>query len=244
MLRVPSQKKSWAAFRCAIDSFPIISLRQQAREERLSKSAVGYSSYEIRVRKNTVCFNFTAHGFPIHVDRLVLQLISHRNTPEPSSADSQTDSSHGASPSPRMESLQHAPAHNFVHVKLSLPTELWPAPIPSIHLIRNSSSHPQIIQLAPSSYTPSGLISHKSASPNNLPYLSKSMEFRSQCSLAPESTFMVYSAGQKTPIHIEAAPLMCVSSPVDRSGWLYRTELVSNFWGAMCSSQGVMDTVH
>ncbi|KAF9478326.1 hypothetical protein BDN70DRAFT_880094 [Pholiota conissans] len=173
----------------------------------------------------------------------ILQLISHRNTPEPSSAGSQTDSSHGASPSPRIESRHHSSSHNYVHVKITLQTEPWPAPVPSIHLIRNSPSHPQIIQLAPSAYPLNGLISHKSASPNILSYLSKTMEFRSQCALLEESTFTVYYAGSRNLVHKEDMSLMCISSPVHSSGWLYRSELVSEFWGTICSSQDLSSYV-
>lgn len=172
-------------------------------------------------------------------------MISHRHTPEHSSANSETDSSYAASPSPRPESRSQASAGigdpaSFVHVKIALQNELWPAPIPSIHLIGNESVRPQIIQLSPESHRPSGMSYHNKPqiTPNILSFLSNSVEFKSQYALNQKSTVLVYVNSQSAPIHMENVPVVCMSSPVQQSGWLYRSELVSEFWETLCSSQG------
>ncbi|KJA14524.1 hypothetical protein HYPSUDRAFT_49086 [Hypholoma sublateritium FD-334 SS-4] len=173
----------------------------------------------------------------------IRQLISHRLTPDHSSANSETDSSYAASPSPRPESRSQASAGlgepaSFIHVKIALQSELWPAPIPSIHLISNESVRPQIIQLSPESHRPSGMSYHnKPMSPNILSCLNNSVEFKSQYALDQNSTVLVYVNGQSAPIHVENVQVTCISSPAQQSGWLYRSELVSAFWETLCSSQ-------
>ncbi|KAF8972169.1 hypothetical protein BDZ97DRAFT_1783536 [Flammula alnicola] len=174
----------------------------------------------------------------------ILQLISHhRNTPEPTSTSSQSEGSQGLPHRhlPRAVPLPPPPVDTkLIYVKISLQSELWPAPIPSIHFVNNDTTNPQFIQLSPSSYPPSGSRSqNKDYSSSILPFLSRSVEFPSPCALTPESTFVVYVNGSNTPVHTEIVPLRCMSSPMQRSGWLYGSDLVPAFWEMLCSSRDI-----
>ena len=128
-----------------------------------------------------------------------------------------------------------------IHVKISLQSELWPSPTPRINLAYNDSALPQTIQLSPLATQPSQrsgrLIQGKSSSAL-LPFLSGHIELPSPFQLLPQSKFMVYLAGSSAPIHVEMAPLICLSSPMQSTAWLYSTELVPSFWNQLGSDHG------
>ena len=130
---------------------------------------------------------------------------------------------------------------SFIHVKISLQSELWPSPTPRINLAYNDSALPQTIQLSPLATQPSQrsgrLIQGKSSSAL-LPFLSGHIELPSPFQLLPQSKFMVYLAGSSAPIHVEMAPLICLSSPMQSTAWLYSTELVPSFWNQLGSDHG------
>ena len=171
-------------------------------------------------------------------------MISRRQTPEHSATNSETDSNYAASPSPRPESCSQASAGpgelaTLVYVKIALQSELWPSPTPSVLLIAYESVRCQIIQLSPGSHRPSGMsYQNTPTTPNMLSFLSNCVEFKSQYALSQESTALVYINGQTAPIHMETVPVIYMSSSVQQSLWLYRSELVSGFWETLCANQG------
>jgi hypothetical protein len=124
----------------------------------------------------------------------------------------------------------------FTHVQISL-QDLKPCPVPAIYFIENSPMNPHIIKLSPRPHVNPKLEIRASAS-SNLSYLSGTVEFPSACALALQSTFLVYLDDSDTPLHSEIAPLKCLSSPMNHSGWLYSSEIAPDFWDTLCSSPG------
>ncbi|KDR76000.1 hypothetical protein GALMADRAFT_457965 [Galerina marginata CBS 339.88] len=172
----------------------------------------------------------------------ILQLISHRGTPEPTYPSSHSDCSSGVSPSPPPDSQAPTPPsrQTLLHIKIALQNELWPSPTPSIHFVNmDSTTPPQSIQLAPLASPPHGQLFPGKSSSNILPFLCGSVQFPSPFALMPQSTFLVYMNGSNAPVHMELAPLKCISSPIQSTGWLYGSDLVPSFWGKLCSSQDV-----
>lgn len=157
----------------------------------------------------------------------VLNLISHRSTPEPS-ASSQSEYSQTASPSPppdqETSSTPYAtrglsPSNPLtVYVQISLGHDTWPTIAPAIHFVGNSANDPQNIHLSSSSGT--------------------SVEFLSSTALSLQSTFTVYVNGSNAPMHTEVVPLTCISSPMHRSGWLYGSQILPAFWTRFSLSRG------
>ncbi|KAJ3505305.1 hypothetical protein NLJ89_g7488 [Agrocybe chaxingu] len=173
----------------------------------------------------------------------ILNLISHRGTPETTSVSSTSECSPAASPSPSLSpspdprpSGSNSP-QTIVYVDIALQNEMWPTPIPSVHFVANDSTTPQLIQLSPSLSASNALLPPGASS--LLSSMCPSVEFPSHTGLALQSTFIVYMNGSNSPIHTEVAPLKCISSPMQRSGWLYSTDLVPSFWPVLCSCQDV-----
>ncbi|PPQ95203.1 hypothetical protein CVT26_014894 [Gymnopilus dilepis] len=174
----------------------------------------------------------------------ILDLISHRGTSVAMSTSSRSeytpDITPDVSPSPPPPTPSPIPPvfESSIHVKISLQSELWPSPTPRINLAYNDSALPQTIQLSPLATQPSQrsgrLIQGKSSSAL-LPFLSGHIELPSPFQLLPQSKFMVYLAGSSAPIHVEMAPLICLSSPMQSTAWLYSTELVPSFWNQLGS---------
>ncbi|KAF8150069.1 hypothetical protein B0H34DRAFT_678986 [Crassisporium funariophilum] len=168
----------------------------------------------------------------------ILHLISHRHTPEPTSTSSPSEYSGGASPTPPPDSRLPTPKPKpvVVYVMICLQEDLWPAPTPSVHFVNNDTLTPQRIQLAPSPCAPRGRGSGSCTS-SVLRSLSGSVEFPSPCALVLQSSFNIYMNGSNSPVHSEIVPLRCISSPMQRSGWLYTSEFAPNFWETLCSSR-------
>jgi hypothetical protein len=169
----------------------------------------------------------------------VLQLLSHRNITG-SGSQSERSVSTSVSPSPSPDG-RHSVSMNQEHtyVKILLQDELWPAPTPSIRLINFDTNHSQSIQLSPTCPPSGTVMSQNRSSRNILPYLSGAIELPSSCALLPQSKFIVYVEGSTSPVHSEVASLKCISSPMQRSGWLYSFDLVPNFWENLCTSRGI-----
>lgn len=167
---------------------------------------------------------------------LVLQLISHRGTPELQSAGSQEDCSTRASVTPPPSpDHQVSSKSTFIHVQISLQRELRRCPVPVVQFIENDLTNPQIIRLSPRPYVDPKM---KASACSNLSYLSGTVEFPSPCALVLQSTFLVYSDDCNTPVHSEIAPLKCLVSPMKESGGLYSAEIAPDFWDTLCSSPG------
>ena len=109
-----------------------------------------------------------------------------------------------------------SPVSTYIHVLICLQKDLRPCPVPAVHLIENDSMNPHVIKLSPRSYADPKM---KASACSILSYLSGTVEYRSSCRLALESTFHVYVDGSDTPLHSEMAPLKCLSSG------LYSSEL-------------------
>ncbi|KAF8910555.1 hypothetical protein CPB84DRAFT_1763969 [Gymnopilus junonius] len=168
----------------------------------------------------------------------ILQLISSRGTPEPTSTSSRSAFSADISPSPSPPTPTVMPPamESSIHVKIFLQSELWPSPTPSIDLANRSSSLPQTIQLAPlasSPSQPSGRLIRGKSSSSLLPFLSGHVQLPSPFPLLPQSKLVVYLAGSTVAIHEEIVSLNCMSSPMQGTGWLYSSELVPNFWSKL-----------
>lgn len=179
----------------------------------------------------------------------VLQLISHRGTPEPTSTSSQSDYSPDVSPSPPPPTPSPIPPtlQSSVYVKISLQTELWPSPTPCIDLASGDSALLQTIQLAPLASPPSqpsGRLLQGKSSSALLPFLSGHVQLPSPFPLLPQAKFVVYLTGSSVPIHMEIAPLNCISSPIQSTGWLYSSELVPTFWSKLGSDHGTFHSYH
>lgn len=184
---------------------------------------------------------YTAFLFFAHIYAPpVLQLISHRSPSEAPSTGSQSDYSPCVSPSPppQPEYCPIVSPTKPVHVRINLQNELWPTRIPCIDFVSKDVANPQTIQLAPAACTPNGSIPQDMTT-SILPFLCSMVQFPSPFPLLPQSTFIVYANGSNSPMHMESAPVKCLSSPADRSGWLYSSELVPGFWGKLCSSHGM-----
>ena len=110
-----------------------------------------------------------------------------------------------------------------------------PCHVPAVRLVKNDPSTPHIINLSPWPHVDPKI---RSSTSSNLCYLSGTVRFASPCSLALQSTFLVYFDDSNTPLHSEIAPLKCLSSPTKQSGWLYSSEIAPDFWDTLCSSPG------
>jgi hypothetical protein len=123
----------------------------------------------------------------------------------------------------------------FIHVQISLQKVLKPCPVPVVRFVENDPRNPHIINLSPWSHVNSRMGSSTSS---YLSYLSGTVRLSSPCTLALQSTFLVYLDDSDTPLHSEIAPLKCLSSPTNHSGWLYSSEIAPDFWDTLCSSPG------
>ena len=235
------------AFPCEIGSFRIIFSKRQGSDGHPSKSVVAFNNCGIPARKIEVrCPSRLPLPAELKLNRdvirfPVLQLLSHRNIRDTGSgSQSERSVSASVSPSPPSDG-RHSVSTNQEHtyVKIVLQDELWPAPTPSIRLINTDTNHPQSIQLSPTCPPSGTVISQNRSSRNILPYLSRSIELPSSCALLPQSTFVVYVEGSPSSVHSEVASLKCISSPMQRSGWLYSFELVPTFWERLCASRGI-----
>lgn len=113
---------------------------------------------------------------------------------------------------------------------------LRPCPVPAVPFIKNDPANPHTINLSPCTHVDSKI---KASASSSLSYLSGTVKFSSPCSLALQSTFLVYlndATTNNTPLHWEIAPLKCLPSPTKQSGWLYSSEIAPNFWDTLCSS--------
>ena len=170
---------------------------------------------------------------------LVLQLVSSRTRRDTGSGSQSGHSSSvpsSVSPSPppdRRHSVSTQQEH--IYVKILLQDELWPAPTPTIQLSTDIND-PQSIQL--SLRRQGGTMSQSTLSRNILPHLSGEIELCSSCALLLQSSFLVYFKGSNSPLHSEVASLKCISSPIQRSGWLYSFDLVPTFWENLWASEG------
>ena len=171
------------------------------------------------------------------MSKSVLQLISHRGTPEWQPAGSQSDSSSRASITPPPDE-DPSPVATFIHVQISLQKVLRPCPVPAVRFVKNDPSTPHIIHLSPWSHVDPKI---RASTSSILSYLSGTVNFSSPCSLALQSTFLVYFDDSNTPLHSEIAPLKCLSSPTKQPGWLYSSEIAPDFWDTLCSSPGKLN---
>jgi len=172
---------------------------------------------------------------------IVLQLISHRCTPEPASTNSDCSPNNSPSPPPGSRRCPTSPFENDVSifVRILLQGELWPTPIPSVDLSESEQSGAQTIQFAPSVSPPSnGSPYLAQTSSAILPFLNGSVQLFSPYTLLPQSTFNIFAHGFSSAVHTETVTLKCVSSATQMPGWMYSSEIVPNFWGKLCSSQG------
>jgi len=169
---------------------------------------------------------------------LVLQLISHRGTPDCQITGSQSDGSIRASITPPPDRQAPSPAPTSIYVQISLQKELRPRPVPTIRFIENDCMNPHIIKLSPRPYVDPKI---KVSTGSILTYLSATVEFPSPYALVLQSTFLVYLNDSPTPLHSEIAPLKCLSSPMQPSGWLYSSEIAPDFWDTLCSSSGKLN---
>lgn len=156
----------------------------------------------------------------------VLDLISYRNIPV-TSTNSQSEYSQTASPSPPAD--QHTPLTSSangrpslstpltVYVQITLGFNTLPKLAPVVHLARNSVQNPQSIHLSALS--------------------GASIVFISPAALSLQSKFTVYKNGSNIPIHTEVVPMTFISSPRQRSGWLFRSQILPAFWTRWFSSQ-------
>ena len=128
-----------------------------------------------------------------------------------------------------------SPAPTVIHVQISLQKVLRPCPVPAVRFVENNPMNPHIINLAPWSNVDPKI---RASDCSNLSYLSGTVKFCSPCTLASQSTFLVYVDDSNTPLHSEIAPLKCLSSPTKQSGWLYSSEIAPDFWDTLCSSPG------
>lgn len=233
------------AFPCGIGSYRITFSKRQGNDGHPSKLVVVFNSSGIPARKIKVR-DADSPFTSCRIDRdvicfPVLQLLSHRNIRDTGSgSQSERSVSTSVSPSPPPDG-RHSVSMNQEHtyVKILLQDELWPAPTPSIRLINFDTNHSQSIQLSPTC-PPSGTVMSQNRSGRNiLPYLSGAIELPSSCALLPQSTFIVYVEGSTSPVHSEVASLKCISSPMQRSGWLYSFDLVPAFWENLCTSRGI-----
>ncbi|KAF8813184.1 hypothetical protein BYT27DRAFT_7181660 [Phlegmacium glaucopus] len=163
----------------------------------------------------------------------ILQLISHRGTPECQITGSQSDGSIRASVTPPPDRQGPSPTLTTIYVQISLQKELRPCPAPAIRFMENDSMNPHIIKLSPRSYVGSEI---KASTCSILTYLSGTVEFPSPYALVLQSTFLVYMDDSPAPLHSEIAPLQCLSSPMQPSGWLYSSEIAPEFWDTLCST--------
>jgi transcriptional enhancer factor len=123
----------------------------------------------------------------------------------------------------------------FIYVQISLQKVLRPCPVPAVRLIKNDPSNPHIINLSPWPHVDPKI---SASATSYLSYLSGTVKFSSPCSLALQSTFLVYFDDSNIPQHSEIAPLKCLSSPTKQTGWLYSSEIAPDFWDTLCSSPG------
>jgi transcriptional enhancer factor len=202
-------------------------MKQQGNDEHPSKLAVAFNSSGIPARMARVrCLVASLTHSEINPDLVVLQLIFRQSIGEAgSSSQSESSFTTSISPSPPLDLHHSVPAEQeHTYVKILLQDDLWPAPPPTIQLVGTDANHPQSIQLSPTPYPSSGTTSRNKL--NILPSLSGAMEFSSSFALLSQSTVLVYVEGSTLPIHSGVAPLNCISSPMQRSGWLYSVDLV------------------
>lgn len=128
-----------------------------------------------------------------------------------------------------------SPITTFIHVQISLQKVLRPCPIPAVRFVENDPANPHIINLSPWSQADPKI---RTSACSNLSFLSGTVKFSSPCTLALQSTFLVYLDDSNTPIHSEIAPLKSHSSATKQSGWLYSSEIAPDFWDTLCSSPG------
>ena len=128
-----------------------------------------------------------------------------------------------------------SPMPTFIHVQISLQKVLRPCLVPAVRFVDNDPMNPYIINLSPWSHVDPNL---RTSGCSNLSYLSGMVTFCSPCTLALQSTFLVYLDDSSTPLHSEIAPLKCLSSPTIQSGWLYISEIAPDFWDTLCCSPG------
>jgi len=170
---------------------------------------------------------------------LDLQLLSHGRIDDASSS-SQSESSVGAPDSPSAPDFVSV-EEDHTYVKILLQDDLRPAPPPTIQLVSTNANHPQSIQLSPTPSPPSGTTPQNKSNINKsniLSYLSGAVEFPSSFALLSQSTFVVYAEGSTSPVHSGVASLRCISSPTQRSAWVYSVDLVPSFWESLCASRG------
>ena len=126
-----------------------------------------------------------------------------------------------------------SPIAMFIHVQVFLAVR-------SASVINNAKPealNPQIINLSLWSHVDPKI---RTSGSYNLSNLSRNVIFASLCSLALQSTFLVYFASDdsNTLLHLEISSLKCLSSPTKQSGWLYASEIAPDFWDTLCSSLG------
>lgn len=210
-------------------------MRLRASLGRQSKSVVASNNCEIPVKEIKVGILYGKSCLTNWLF-LVIQLISHRGTPEWQPPGSQSDCSSRASITPPPDEAP-SPMPMFIYVQISLQKVLKSCPVPAVRFVENDEMNPYIINLSPRSHVDPKI---RASAISNLSYLSGTVKFSSPCALALQSTFLVYLDNSQTPLHSEIAPLKCLSSAMKQSGsgCLYSSEIAPDFWDTLCSSPG------